>query len=220
MNSKVFTVTNESVLAKFVPFSTPKLICYDHVELPHMLSVIEEQLMNLKVEYIKSTKEKNSNDASKGSAVKNVKKLCETFCFCVKDLGLWLAYQAAKVLSNSETVVYFWEEKDGGVDERIVQSFSQAVCGLFLQYIPSGSNWYIGKDCSESLNSGLLTSRVNCLIESLMQYRQTKELRCIIFVERVITAIALKSLLSEVLASNGWTVTYMAGNTSDRKSVV
>ncbi|KAL5723260.1 hypothetical protein ACHQM5_006678 [Ranunculus cassubicifolius] len=218
MNSKVFTVANESVLAKFIPFSTPKVKLYDDVELPHMLYVIEDQLVNLKLKYLKSMKEQNSSDASKGSAVKNVNKLCETFCFCVKDLGLWLAYQAAKVLSNSETVVYFWEEKDGSVDERIVQSFSQAVCGIFLQYIPSGPTWSISKDCSESLNAGLLTSRVNCLIESLMEYRQTKELRCIIFVERVVTAIALNSLLSEVVASNGWTTTYMAGSTSGLNS--
>lgn len=44
--------------------------------------------------------------------------------------------------------------------------------------------------------------------------RATKEMRCIIFVERVITAITLQFLLSEVLASNDWTVTYMAGNNS------
>jgi endoribonuclease Dicer len=38
------------------------------------------------------------------------------------------------------------------------------------------------------------------------------ELRCIVFVERVITSIVLESLLSSINHISGWTVEYMAGN--------
>lgn len=43
--------------------------------------------------------------------------------------------------------------------------------------------------------------------------REYKDLRCIIFVERVITAVVLQILLSEVLPKrSGWKTSYMAGN--------
>lgn len=215
MNSKVFTVANESVLTEFIPFATPKLKLYNHVEMPHMLSMnIENQLVNLKMKYVENLKEEKLNVASKDSAVRNISRLCENFLFCARDLGVWVAYQAAKLLSCTSTVIYFWEEKDSSINERIVRNFSEAVCCVLSQYIPSGPTWCIGNDLQANLNAGLLTARVNCLIESLMDYRATKEMRCIIFVERVITAICLESLLNEVLASNDWTVTYMAGNNS------
>ncbi|KAF5180350.1 Endoribonuclease dicer-like protein [Thalictrum thalictroides] len=215
MNSKVYTVTKESVLAEFIPFSTPKVKLYNHVELPNGMSMkLENQLLTLKRKCVESLKEQNLNVASVDSAVKNVSRLCENFMFCVRDLGVWFAYQAAKLLSCNETFTYFWENNAGDAGEGIIKNFSLAAFGVFSLYIPSGPKWCIGDDLMANLDAGLLTARVNCLVQSLMEYREKKDLRCIVFVERVITAIALQSFLSEVLISMGWTVTYMAGSRS------
>ncbi|PIA63179.1 hypothetical protein AQUCO_00200892v1 [Aquilegia coerulea] len=215
MNSKVFTVAEESVLTEFIPFSTPKVKLYNHVELPHVMSMrVENQLATLRMKFVESLKEQNLNDTSVDSTVKNVSRLSENFMFCVRDLGVWLAYQAAKLLSCNETFIYFWENSAGGAGERIIKNFSRAAFDVFSLYIPSAPKWCIGDDLTANLYAGLLTARVNCLVQSLMEYREKKDLRCIVFVERVITAIALQSFLSEVLISFGWTVTYMAGSHS------
>lgn len=45
--------------------------------------------------------------------------------------------------------------------------------------------------------------------------RDLKDLRCIIFVERIITAIVLRSLLNELLPElSGWKTEYTAGHSS------
>lgn len=42
--------------------------------------------------------------------------------------------------------------------------------------------------------------------------RHMQDLRCIVFVKRVITSIVLQSLLSSINDMSGWNVKYMAGN--------
>lgn len=50
-------------------------------------------------------------------------------------------------------------------------------------------------------------------------FRHVNDMRCIIFVERVITAIVLKSLLSELHPKLfGWKTEYTAGNHSETQS--
>lgn len=45
--------------------------------------------------------------------------------------------------------------------------------------------------------------------------REVKDLRCIVFVERIITAIVLKNLLNELLPELiGWKAAYTAGSNS------
>ena len=49
--------------------------------------------------------------------------------------------------------------------------------------------------------------------------RDLKDIRCIVFVERVITAVVLESLLRELLPKHsGWKTKYMAGNNSGLQS--
>lgn len=48
--------------------------------------------------------------------------------------------------------------------------------------------------------------------------REEEDLRCIVFVQRVITAIVLHSLVSEMLQFSHWKSTYVAGNRSGLKS--
>ena len=50
-------------------------------------------------------------------------------------------------------------------------------------------------------------------------YRDQKDLRCIIFAERIITAIVLQALLNELLPSkSGWRTAYMVGLSSNLPS--
>ena len=62
----------------------------------------------------------------------------------------------------------------------------------------------------------------HCLLMSyhaLCEYRDLKDIRCIVFVERVITAVVLHNLLSELLPKyNSWKSKYIAGNNSGLQS--
>jgi endoribonuclease Dicer len=68
---------------------------------------------------------------------------------------------------------------------------------------------------NSNLEMGLLTSKVCCLIECLLEYKGLTEMRCIVFVERVIAAIVLEVLLNALLPKyNSWRAKYIAGTGS------
>nr|WOA03172.1 DICER-like protein 2 [Abelmoschus esculentus] len=151
MNSKVYTCASESVLAKFVPFSTPKFKFYQPMKITNCLyAQLEKDLDVLKLK---------------------VHIFFVEFGYCQFNV---------------------------------------------INFI--GPDWSISNDIKASVDAGFLTSKVLCLIVSVsvcLQCRMLKDIRCIIFVERVMTAIVLQSLFSELLSKHSnWKTKYVAGNSS------
>lgn len=219
MHSKVYTVFNESVLAKHIPFSRVKLKEYDHVEVPHLKSEsLEYDLELLRVKHEGIIKTSNLKETVAESARKKLSKLSKTFLFCLNELGVWLAYKAAESLSCDETDLFVWGRLDDCV-ETIIRDYSADVLKIFSNHIPYAPLWSVGADLESNMNDGYLSSKVVCLIESLRDYSNLEDLRCIVFVERVVTAIVLQKLLSEMLPRlNGWRTAYTAGNNNDFQS--
>ncbi|CAI9090837.1 OLC1v1025698C1 [Oldenlandia corymbosa var. corymbosa] len=250
MNSKVYTCVNESVIAEHVPFSTPKLKLYVHIDVPSDLHQhVASQLGMLKGKYENTVQKSSFSKSIAESTRKRLDKVYSTLLFCVNELGIWLAVKAAECFSRVKTDVLSWERLDGR-GEAIVKNFSSEASSILSECMPSsnvplkgfyfnllvafnclflnllvpfalntGPEWCIGCDTDADINAGYLTSKVICLYDSLLEYRDQKELRCIIFVERVITAIVLQALLNELLLKRcGWRAAYMAGNNSSLKS--
>jgi endoribonuclease Dicer len=69
------------------------------------------------------------------------------------------------------------------------------------------------------MEMGLLTSKVSCLIDCLLEYNGVTEMRCIVFVERVIVARVLEILLNTMLPKyNNWKVRYITGKSNELKT--
>ncbi|XP_052184122.1 endoribonuclease Dicer homolog 2-like isoform X2 [Diospyros lotus] len=215
MNSKVYTVVNESVLAKYIPLSTPKLKFYEHLDIPDALfNGLANDLKSLEKKHESALQESYIAKSAADAARRRLSKLVSTFSFCLSELGVWLAMKAAESLSCDETDIFSWGKLDVCA-ETIVKDFSLDVSKVFSTYIPSGQRWSIGDDLNADMVAGYLSSKVIYLIKYLLDYRVVKDLRCIIFVERVITAVVLQILLSELLPKlTGWKTKYTAGNHS------
>ncbi|KAK8668205.1 hypothetical protein V6N13_105670 [Hibiscus sabdariffa] len=240
MNSKVYTCESESVLAQFVPFSTPKFKFYHHMKIPNDLyEHLKKELDVLKVKDVGCVKTDwrswlcylNVNDSLEKlhehlldnldleasaalSAKTKISKRHSALIYCLDELGVWLAFKAAEYLSYDENEFLRWEKLDVCGD-KIVRSFSSNAFHAIGTCLPSGPDWSIVNDIKTSVDAGFLTTKVLCLIESLYEYRALKDIRCIIFVERVLTAIVLQSLLSELLPKcSNWKAKYVAGNSS------
>ncbi|KAL7252377.1 hypothetical protein ACSBR1_007043 [Camellia fascicularis] len=219
MNSKVYTVVSESVLAKYIPFSTPKLKIYKHVEIPYAIfEHLVHDLTCLKEKHEFTLKASNLEEHAMDNAMKKLSKLFSSFLFCLNELGVWLALKAAESLSCEENDIFSWGKLDV-CGETVVRDFSLDAFKVFSNYIPSGPHWSIGDDINANMDAGYISSKVICLIESLLDYRDLNNLRCIIFVERVISAIVLQKLLCELLPKlGGWKTKYTAGNQSGFQS--
>ncbi|XVF02332.1 hypothetical protein REPUB_Repub04eG0166500 [Reevesia pubescens] len=213
MNSKVYTCASESVIAQFVPFSTPKFKFYQHMEIPYVLYAhLVEELNVLKVKHECSLDNLGLEASATESTKKKISKIHSTLIHCLDELGVWLALKAAEYLSCHESDL--WGKLDV-FGEKIVRSYSSDAFHSFETCIPSGPDWTIADNVNASVDAGLLTKKIFCLVESLFEYRVLKDIRCIIFVERVITAVVLQSLFSELLPKhNSWKTKYIAGNNS------
>nr|GMD70111.1 endoribonuclease Dicer homolog 2-like [Ipomoea batatas] len=125
-----------------------------------------------------------------------------------------LRAEAAESLSCDDKDSFLWGKLDLRA-ETISRGFSLDAAKIFSDHMPSGAQWDISNDLQANKDAGYITSKVLSLVEILLSYRNIKDLRCIIFVERVITAIVLQSLLNELLPRlTGWKTEYTAGNTS------
>jgi endoribonuclease Dicer len=72
---------------------------------------------------------------------------------------------------------------------------------------------------NSDMEMGLLTSKVSCLIDCLLEYNGVTEMRCIVFVERVIVARVLEILLNTLLPKyNSWKVRYITGKHNEWKT--
>nr|XP_043616152.1 endoribonuclease Dicer homolog 2-like [Erigeron canadensis] len=212
LNSKVFTCE----VAESVPISAPQYKYYQSIEFPdQVLKELKCTLLLLREKHEITIKKANISESSMDHSMKRLSKLSSIFEFCLQELGIWLAVKA--------TEAYACEENDlftGALDVRgdtIAREFCKDANKAFSSYIPA--EWMISHINQESVRIGLISAKVVCLLESLAEYRHVNDMRCIIFVERVITAIVLKSLLRELNPKLfGWRTEYTAGNHSTMQS--
>ncbi|TQE05974.1 hypothetical protein C1H46_008398 [Malus baccata] len=123
-------------------------------------------------------------------------------------------YEAAWSLSHKEIDLFDWEKLDRW-GESTVKCFILEAYLAFISFRPSDPTWTIADDIKHSMEERFLTPKVVCLIQLLLEYRSLKDLKCIIFVERVITSIGIQSLLCEFLPKcTDWKTKYIAGNNS------
>uniref|UniRef100_A0ACD5WPN7 Uncharacterized protein n=1 Tax=Avena sativa TaxID=4498 RepID=A0ACD5WPN7_AVESA len=212
LHSKVYTVDNESALSEYLPFATTRIVRYNDSSIPSKShNHIKGCLERLKEKHLEVLKA-NLHGSSLENAKKGISKLHKTFLYCTADLGVWLAAKAAEVQStDNEQLLAFWgEELDKNV-EGFVRNYSEEVYKELSCFSKRGR---IGEDFVADLQDGLLTPKVHCLVQFLLEYRHMQDLRCIIFVERVITSIVLESLLSTISQMSGRIVKHIAGNRS------
>ncbi|KAJ6891882.1 hypothetical protein NC651_025165 [Populus alba x Populus x berolinensis] len=219
MNSKVYTCASETVLAEFIPSPAAEFLVYEPMKIPDgIYACLEEELANLKAKHELLLKQLDLSEPAAESVHSKISKVHSTLMFCLGELGVWLAFQAARFLSHRDTDGDFiaWGKVDVS-GKTIVKNFcwdaSLVISNCF------SAECCIGDDIEADVGAGLITAKVLCLIKTLLQYRDLKDIRCIVFVERVITAAVLESLLTELLPKHtGWKTKYMAGNNSGLQS--
>ncbi|XP_034923676.1 endoribonuclease Dicer homolog 2 [Populus alba] len=221
MNSKIYTCGSESALAEFIPFSTPKFIFYEHMKIPDgIFAYLLKELGNLRAKHEHMLEQLDLNESATVSIRNKISKVHSALMFCLEELGVWLAFQAAQFFSHCDTDGDFIS--GGKLDvsgETIVKNFCQDASLAISNCFSAGQECSNGDNIKAHLGAGLLTSKILCLVESLLQYRDLKEIRCIVFVERVITAVVLESLLSKLLPKHSsWKTKYIAGNNSRLQS--
>ncbi|XP_074292771.1 endoribonuclease Dicer homolog 2-like [Silene latifolia] len=217
MHSKVYTCVSDAVLAEYISFPNSKVQLYDE-EIPDKLqNDLIESVSSLKRQHINALTNLGVEESIEESLTHKLKKLSLTFQFCLGELGLWAALKATDILSLEETDIFSWDTLDV-CGRTTIRAFIYDIKKELSANMPSGLSWSIS-DVKSNMGGPLITSKVICLAESLLGYRTLEGMRCIIFVERVITAMVLEAILDALLfQSTGWKAKYIAGNQSALKS--
>lgn len=216
LNSKVYTCSSESELANFVPISTPKFKFYIHQDIPYAIyEQLAGELKILKLKHEHSLENSDLNPSKVEPTRKRISKAFLALMYCLDELGLWLAWKAAESLSWMEDDFSPWETLDI-IGEAMVKSFCSDALKLLANPLKSGCPYgSIGDNVEADMAAGLMTAKVVCLIASLLEYRSIEDIRCIVFVERIVTAVALQTLLSLLLPKHTcWKAKYIAGSNS------
>ncbi|CAN1181609.1 Endoribonuclease Dicer homolog 2 [Linum perenne] len=210
MHSKVYTCVSESVISEYVPIPTAEFRFYDDVDVPSdIYGRITTELNMLKTKHESSLGHLDLTESSLESTRKKLSRTHYTLLYCLYDLGLWLAYKAATFMSSSECVM-LWDKLDAS-GERSVKKFSLDASKAFENCI--SAELTIGGDAMRDENNAFISTKVYSLLQSLLDRRNIEDIRCIIFVERVITSVVLQSLLSDLLPQLvSWKTEYIAGN--------
>uniref|UniRef100_A0A803KMM7 Uncharacterized protein n=1 Tax=Chenopodium quinoa TaxID=63459 RepID=A0A803KMM7_CHEQI len=142
-----------------------------------------ENLMHSK--HISAVRNLGAEESTELSTCNKLKKLTNTFQFCLDELGLWAAIKATEIVSCDETDIFSWGKLDVR-GETTIKAFNSDVLNMLAPHNPSG--------------------------------KSLRDLRCIIFVERVVTAMVFEAILDRLLSqTSGWKARYIAGNQSALK---
>ncbi|KAI3796093.1 hypothetical protein L1987_38757 [Smallanthus sonchifolius] len=150
------------------------------------------------------------------SMLKNTKKALQRLhCyleFCLQNLGLWGALQACKILlkgdlERSEVI---------GVNE---QCSDDILCGSYLSQVSA----FFAAECKkangteadlspvDNLEVPFFSLKLLQLIQILSNFRAQSDMKCIIFVNRIITARSLAYILQQVRILSAWRCSYLVG---------
>lgn len=218
MNSKVYTCESESVLARFVPFSTPSFKYYQHMGIPSSKRAgLVAELEKLATEHLLALETLDLKSSTVNSIKKRLSKICSSITYCLDELGIFMAQKAAQLFSTSQNDFVLWGQLEK-FSETSIKKFCSTASQTILAYIPDGPTWSVA-NIKRNVEAGLITSKIVCLVESLLDYSSLEKIRCIIFVQRVIAAMVLESFLNEILPTyNSWKTEYVAGNNSGLQS--
>lgn len=131
---------------------------------------------------------------------------------CLEDLGLICAYEATKVcLENASNPT----DECGIYQDVSLQCryFLEDVLHIIDESLPEGHNFLLGHgfDSSAAMGFGFISPKLQELLQLFLSFGEARQVLCLIFVERIITAKVIERFLKKVENLAHFTVSYLTG---------
>ncbi|KAM0933868.1 hypothetical protein DsansV1_C34g0226131 [Dioscorea sansibarensis] len=151
--------------------------------------------------------------------IKNLERIHSNLIFCLENIGLQGASYAAKILLSSDCDDLLQMELDNIDKVGCIEDH-------YLKNAHSILNFELLHDDTESDSTSLMaleepffSKKLIVLIGMLSAYRLKSNVKCIIFVERVIVARSLAYLIGNLKSSDFWKCAFLVGSHSGLSSV-
>ncbi|XP_015572953.2 endoribonuclease Dicer homolog 3 [Ricinus communis] len=134
---------------------------------------------------------------------------------CLEELGLICAYEAVKIcLENSPSTAAFDIYREISLK---CKYFLEEVLSIIGTYLPHGDSYLLdlGFDYLKAVRLSYISPKLYELLQVFLSFGVDKEVLCLIFVDRIITAKVIERFVKKVAALVHFTVSYVTGsNTS------
>lgn len=214
LNAKVYSVENEQELDDFV--ASPKVRVYKY-DPPSKESSSFYMVYSSKLEEIKrqcmSTLNGKTNDHQRLRSLKKLLiRMHDNILFCLENLGVLGALQASiSLLSGDHSERNELIEMEGNFnDDSICDKYLDLAAKVFASDCRKDGTAF-DLSCVEILKEPDFSRKLLRLVGILSSFRSDKSMKCIIFVNRVVTARLLSYILQNLQFLAYWKSDFLVG---------
>ncbi|KAK1378826.1 Dicer-like protein 4 [Heracleum sosnowskyi] len=221
LHAKVYSVEDKGELERFV--TSPEVRVYYYTTAVDDTTLLDYymQLEGIKSQCVSTLVENISDTDCLKSTKKILQKLHLNLCSCIENLGVWGAFQAAHILLKDDCIVR------NELLEMEGQSSHASICDNYLSQAATifASDCFPENTSTANLNSlevqqePFFSQKLLQLIDILSNFRLQPNMKCIIFVNRILTARSLSSVLQNLQVLSAWKCDFLVGVQSGLKRV-
>ncbi|KAG9456245.1 hypothetical protein H6P81_000753 [Aristolochia fimbriata] len=221
LDSKVYTVEDKEELDSFV--ASPKMRIYFYGPITNNISgfytCLCSRLEELKNECLLVAREMIDDPGTRHKKLKLLRRVHENVIFCLESLGHWGGGKASQILSSDYHFrMSECEEEDSSKDSFLAYMYLKKAISIF--------NSDFMKDMMESgssvpdvLEEPFFSKKLLLLIRILSTARLQENMKCIIFVKRIIIAQSLAFILGNLKSLDFWRCHSLVGFHSGLKNM-
>ncbi|XP_071686095.1 dicer-like protein 4 isoform X2 [Rutidosis leptorrhynchoides] len=143
--------------------------------------------------------------------------------FCLENLGLWGALQACQISLKGDlfeqNAVFEEEEQCDSYDDVLCGNYLSSVSNYFASVCKIANGTEADLSCFDTLGVPFISLKLLRLVDVLSNFRAQPDMKCIIFVNRIITARTLARVLKQLRILSAWRCSYLVGVHSSVKSM-
>ncbi|KAA8522907.1 hypothetical protein F0562_009330 [Nyssa sinensis] len=222
LHAKVYSVEDKDELEQFV--ASPKVKIYSYGPVTNSSSsshmIYCKKLEEIKHQCVSALSRKADDHSSLKSMKKMLYRLHGNLIFCLENLGLWGALQASRILLGGDRCERkeLIEAKGNCGDDSLFDTYlAQAAAVLAYDCMKDGIEVEIS--CVEVLKEPFFSRKLLRLIGILSTFRLQVNMKCIIFVNRIVTARSLSCILRNLKFLSSWKCGFLVGVHSGLKSM-
>ncbi|KAM7508303.1 hypothetical protein LguiA_018756 [Lonicera macranthoides] len=225
LHAKVHSVEDKEELEQFV--ASPEVrIYYYHAasnssDSPH--TIYSKKLEDIKYQCVSMLRKKADDHTTLNNIKKTLQRLHGNLMFCLENLGLWGALQASRILlrgdhfERSEIIEAEEHCNDDSLYERYLAQVDSVFASDCMKVQVDGAEADLSS--VEVLKEPFFSKKLLRLICILSKFRLQQDMKCIVFVNRIVTARSLSYILRNLKFLSSWKCNFLVGVHSGLKSM-
>ncbi|CAI8584290.1 unnamed protein product [Vicia faba] len=217
LDAKVYSV-EDTALESFV--TTPAVQIYHYSSTASMETSLYWKIEEIKCQCIETLGRSIEDHQKRMSTKKLLNRVHDNVVFCLRSLGIWGALQASRILLSGDL-----SERQALVEAEGISS-DVSVCDKYLAKTAEllTSKCMTGDNVSdpsslEILKEPFFSAKLLRLIGILTSFRLQQNRKCIIFVNRIVTARSLSYILQQLKLLSQWKNDFLVGVHAGVKSM-